>query len=188
MQLTWIFVPCKAAVLNISIILGQFIEVEQHEIWIYSMALKFIGALQEPNMEMHHLFLPTGQVTNAAIIPAPGNMFLPDSRPAIPLPRFSRHLNNSEQAEGAGMGGMCLRLGANCQVLCMFRKNVSFASDLSEKSERSQFFYKLLLIYRYYGGNVEAFSRLPSYVIRFSCFLNKSHGSFSLNADMCGSF
>ncbi|XP_060797659.1 WD repeat-containing protein 18 [Neoarius graeffei] len=56
-----------------------------------------------------------GQVTNAAIIPAPGNMFLPDSRPGIPLPRFSRHLNNSEQAEGAGTGGTCLRLGANCQ-------------------------------------------------------------------------
>ncbi|XP_053490862.1 WD repeat-containing protein 18 [Ictalurus furcatus] len=56
-----------------------------------------------------------GQVTNAAIIPAPGNMFLPDSRPGIPLPRFSRHLNNSEQAEGTGTGGMSLRLGANCQ-------------------------------------------------------------------------
>lgn len=81
------------------------------------MALKFIEALQEPNEEMRHMFLPTGQVTNAAIIPAPGNMFLPDSRPGIPLPRFSRHLNNSEQAEGTGTGGMSLRLGANCQVL-----------------------------------------------------------------------
>ncbi|KAK3533499.1 hypothetical protein QTP70_023354, partial [Hemibagrus guttatus] len=58
-----------------------------------------------------------GQVTNAAIIPAPGNMFLPDSRPGIPLPRFSRHLNNSEQAEGTGTGGMCLRLGASCQEI-----------------------------------------------------------------------
>ncbi|KAF5909961.1 WD repeat-containing protein 18, partial [Clarias magur] len=56
-----------------------------------------------------------GQVTNAAIVPAPGNMFLPDSRPGIPLPRFSRHLNNSEHTEGAGTGGMCLRLAANCQ-------------------------------------------------------------------------
>ncbi|XP_062868961.1 WD repeat-containing protein 18 [Trichomycterus rosablanca] len=56
-----------------------------------------------------------GQVTNAAIIPAPANMFLPDSRPSIPLPRFSRHLNNSEQAEGAGSGGVCVRLGTNCQ-------------------------------------------------------------------------
>lgn len=81
------------------------------------MALKFMEALQEPNKEMRHMFLPTGQVTNAAIIPAPGNMFLPDSRPGIPLPRFSRHLNNSEQAEGTGTGGMSLRLGANCQVL-----------------------------------------------------------------------
>ncbi|KAF7703723.1 hypothetical protein HF521_022730 [Silurus meridionalis] len=56
-----------------------------------------------------------GQVTNAAIIPAPGNMFLPDSRPGVPLPRFSRHLNNSEQAEGAGAGGISLRLGGDRQ-------------------------------------------------------------------------
>lgn len=101
---------------NISIIPALFIEVKQHEIWIYRMALKFIEALQKPDIEMHRVFSPTGQVTNAAIIPAPGNMFLPDSRPGIPLPRFSRHLNNSEQAEGSGTGGMCLRLGTNCQV------------------------------------------------------------------------
>ncbi|KAL6469246.1 hypothetical protein MHYP_G00227700 [Metynnis hypsauchen] len=56
-----------------------------------------------------------GQVTNAVIIPAPANMFLPDSRPAVPLPRFSRHLNPSEQGEGTGTGGACLRLGNNCQ-------------------------------------------------------------------------
>ncbi|XP_066503743.1 WD repeat-containing protein 18 [Hoplias malabaricus] len=56
-----------------------------------------------------------GQVTNAAIIPAPANMFLPDSRPSIPLPRFSRHLNPSEQSEGAAAGGACLKLGNNCQ-------------------------------------------------------------------------
>lgn len=86
--------------------------------------LHLFEALQESNIEMHHVFLPTGQVTNAAIIPAPGNMFLPDSRPGIPLPRFSRHLNNSEQAEGAGTGGTCLRLGANCQVLCIVRKTL----------------------------------------------------------------
>lgn len=108
------------------------------------MALKCIEALQEPNMNMHHVFSPTGQVTNAAIIPAPSNMFLPDSRPAIPLPRFSRHLNNSEQAEGAGAGGLCLRLSANCQVLCM----VSFTCDSSEKSKQIILFHKLLLIYR----------------------------------------
>ncbi|KAG1960204.1 WD repeat-containing protein 18 [Pimephales promelas] len=56
-----------------------------------------------------------GPVTNAAIIPAPANMFLSDSRPAVPLPRFSRHLNPSEQGDGMGTGGMCLRLGANTQ-------------------------------------------------------------------------
>lgn len=86
--------------------------------------LNLFEVLQDPNIEMHHVFPPTGQVTNAAIIPAPGNMFLPDSRPGIPLPRFSRHLNNSEQAEGAGTGGMCLRLGASCQVLCVVRKKL----------------------------------------------------------------
>ncbi|XP_051967704.1 WD repeat-containing protein 18 [Xyrauchen texanus] len=58
-----------------------------------------------------------GPVTNAVIIPAPANMFLPDSRPAIPLPRFSRHLNPSEQGDGTGTGGVCLRLGANTQEL-----------------------------------------------------------------------
>ncbi|XP_030639939.1 WD repeat-containing protein 18 [Chanos chanos] len=57
-----------------------------------------------------------GPVTNAAIVPAPANMFLPDSRPSIPLPRFSRHLNPSEQGEGAGPGGVYLRLGPNTQV------------------------------------------------------------------------
>uniref|UniRef100_A0A8C8HL91 WD repeat-containing protein 18 n=1 Tax=Oncorhynchus tshawytscha TaxID=74940 RepID=A0A8C8HL91_ONCTS len=44
-------------------------------------------------------------VTNALIIPAPANMFLPDSRPGIPLPRFSRHLNPLVQAEGTETGG-----------------------------------------------------------------------------------
>ncbi|XP_016150834.1 WD repeat-containing protein 18-like [Sinocyclocheilus grahami] len=56
-----------------------------------------------------------GPVTNAAIIPAPANMFLADSHPAVPLPRFSRHLNPSEQGDGTSSGGMCLRLGANTQ-------------------------------------------------------------------------
>ncbi|KAI9514517.1 hypothetical protein NQZ68_032905 [Dissostichus eleginoides] len=39
-----------------------------------------------------------GPVTNAVIMAAPANMFLPDSRPAVPLPRFSRHLQASEGA------------------------------------------------------------------------------------------
>jgi len=57
-----------------------------------------------------------GAVTNASIIPAPANMFLPDSRPGIPLPRFSRHLNPSEQGEAGESGGMFLRLGPHTQV------------------------------------------------------------------------
>ncbi|XP_048831758.1 WD repeat-containing protein 18 [Brienomyrus brachyistius] len=57
-----------------------------------------------------------GPVTNAFIIPAPANMFLPDSRPGVALPRFSRHLNPSEQAEGSESGGMCLRLQPGSQV------------------------------------------------------------------------
>uniref|UniRef100_A0A3Q3W2L8 WD repeat-containing protein 18 n=1 Tax=Mola mola TaxID=94237 RepID=A0A3Q3W2L8_MOLML len=54
-----------------------------------------------------------GPVTNAIIMPAPANMFLPDSRPAVPLPRFSRHLNASE-GDGGESGEVCVRLG-----LCM---------------------------------------------------------------------
>ncbi|XP_035379198.1 WD repeat-containing protein 18 [Electrophorus electricus] len=60
---------------------------------------------------IHH----KGQVTNAVIVPAPANMFLPDSRPGITLPRFSRHLNPSEQGEGVATGGACLRLGTRGQ-------------------------------------------------------------------------
>ncbi|XP_068176499.1 WD repeat-containing protein 18 isoform X2 [Antennarius striatus] len=54
-----------------------------------------------------------GPVTNAVIMPAPANMFLPDSRPAAPLPRFSRHLHTSE-ADG-GESEVCVRLGLYTQ-------------------------------------------------------------------------
>uniref|UniRef100_W5LHM3 WD repeat-containing protein 18 n=1 Tax=Astyanax mexicanus TaxID=7994 RepID=W5LHM3_ASTMX len=75
-----------------------------------------------------------GQVTNAAIIPAPANMFLPDSRPAIPLPRFSRHLNPTEQGEGAGTGGVCLRLGTSCQSVFGDGENTKVrVSELEEE-------------------------------------------------------
>ncbi|KAL3047937.1 WD repeat-containing protein 18 [Trematomus bernacchii] len=47
-----------------------------------------------------------GPVTNAVIMAAPANMFLPDSRPAVPLPRFSRHLQASE---GGGASEVCVR-------------------------------------------------------------------------------
>lgn len=53
-----------------------------------------------------------GQVTNAVIMAAPANMFLPDSRPSIPLPRFSRHLNASD---GGDSGEVCVRLGLYTQ-------------------------------------------------------------------------
>ncbi|GAA6226289.1 WD repeat-containing protein 18 [Lates japonicus] len=51
-----------------------------------------------------------GLVTNATIMAAPANMFLPDSRPAVPLPRFSRHLHASEGDAGES-GEVCVRLG-----------------------------------------------------------------------------
>ncbi|KAM6945512.1 WD repeat-containing protein 18 [Aplochiton taeniatus] len=57
-----------------------------------------------------------GPITNAVIIPAPANMFLPDSRPSIPLPQFSRHLNHADQMEGLETGGMLLRLGPQPQA------------------------------------------------------------------------
>ncbi|KAM3875964.1 WD repeat-containing protein 18 [Diretmus argenteus] len=55
-----------------------------------------------------------GPVTNAFIMAAPANMFLPDSRPAVTLPRFGRHLHTSE-GDGGESGGVCLRLGLHTQ-------------------------------------------------------------------------
>uniref|UniRef100_A0A8P4KTV9 WD repeat-containing protein 18 n=1 Tax=Dicentrarchus labrax TaxID=13489 RepID=A0A8P4KTV9_DICLA len=55
-----------------------------------------------------------GPVTNAVIMAAPANMFLPDSRPAVPLPRFSRHLHASE-GDGGESGVVCVRLGLYAQ-------------------------------------------------------------------------
>ncbi|MGH0133576.1 UNVERIFIED_CONTAM: hypothetical protein FKN15_030888, partial [Acipenser sinensis] len=56
-----------------------------------------------------------GSVTNAFIMPAPANMFQPDSRPTVGLPRFTRHLSTSEPGEGGEMGGVSLRLGLHMQ-------------------------------------------------------------------------
>ncbi|KAG2464203.1 WD repeat-containing protein 18 [Polypterus senegalus] len=56
-----------------------------------------------------------GPVTNAFIMPAPANMFYPDSRPSISLPVFSRHLNPSDPGEGGLAEGVNLRLGLNTQ-------------------------------------------------------------------------
>ncbi|XP_043962075.1 WD repeat-containing protein 18 [Gambusia affinis] len=45
-----------------------------------------------------------GPVTNAVIMAVSANMFLPDSRPAVPLPRFSRHLQAPEGPDAEGSG------------------------------------------------------------------------------------
>ncbi|XP_070410503.1 WD repeat-containing protein 18 [Nothobranchius furzeri] len=55
-----------------------------------------------------------GPVTNAVIMVVSANMFLPDSRPAIPLPRFSRHLHTSE-GSGEELGEVCVRPGLHAQ-------------------------------------------------------------------------
>ncbi|MBN3284727.1 WDR18 protein, partial [Polyodon spathula] len=61
------------------------------------------------------LTLSICSVTNAFIMPAPANMFQPDSRPTVGLPRFTRHLNPSEPGEGSETGGVSLRLGLHMQ-------------------------------------------------------------------------
>lgn len=68
--------------------------------------------------------LCAGPVTNAIITAAPANMFLPDSRPAVPLPRFSRHLNSPE-GDGSEAGEVCVRLGLYTQVREAFRSETS---------------------------------------------------------------
>ncbi|XP_061834281.2 WD repeat-containing protein 18 [Nerophis lumbriciformis] len=64
-------------------------------------------------------FAHKGPVTNADIMVAPANMFLPDSRPSVPLPRFSRHLLESDGSGGGGgddkSGDVCVRLGLHTQ-------------------------------------------------------------------------
>uniref|UniRef100_A0A8C3FS44 WD repeat-containing protein 18 n=1 Tax=Chrysemys picta bellii TaxID=8478 RepID=A0A8C3FS44_CHRPI len=52
-----------------------------------------------------------GPVTNAFIALAPANMFNPDSKPAVPLPKFSKHLHGTESSEDQGAEGVTLRLG-----------------------------------------------------------------------------
>ncbi|MED6255313.1 WD repeat-containing protein 18 [Ataeniobius toweri] len=56
----------------------------------------------------------SGPVTNAIIMAVSANMFLPDSRPAVPLPRFSRHLHTSEGADGEA-GEVCVRPALHAQ-------------------------------------------------------------------------
>ncbi|KAJ1215507.1 hypothetical protein NDU88_003115 [Pleurodeles waltl] len=56
-----------------------------------------------------------GPVTNAVITPAPVSMFSTDSRPSIPLPRFSKHLQGAESNDEQGSGGVTIRLGLHQQ-------------------------------------------------------------------------
>uniref|UniRef100_A0A3B5QC64 WD repeat-containing protein 18 n=1 Tax=Xiphophorus maculatus TaxID=8083 RepID=A0A3B5QC64_XIPMA len=55
-----------------------------------------------------------GPVTNAVIMAVSANMFLPDSRPAVPLPRFSRHLQAPEGPDAEG-GGAWVRPALHAQ-------------------------------------------------------------------------
>ncbi|XP_061634556.1 WD repeat-containing protein 18 [Phyllopteryx taeniolatus] len=57
-------------------------------------------------------FAHKGPVTNATITVAPANMFLPDSRPSVHLPRFSRH---QLEGDGGQSGEVCVRLGLHAQ-------------------------------------------------------------------------
>nr|XP_056701121.1 WD repeat-containing protein 18 [Euleptes europaea] len=52
-----------------------------------------------------------GPVTNAFITLAPANMINPDSKPSVPLPKFSRHLHNVESTEHSTSEGLTLCLG-----------------------------------------------------------------------------
>ncbi|XP_075467574.1 WD repeat-containing protein 18 [Ascaphus truei] len=57
-----------------------------------------------------------GPVTNAFIMPAPANMLRADSKPSLPLPRFSKHLQGAEGCERPE-GGVIMRLGKHEQGL-----------------------------------------------------------------------
>uniref|UniRef100_A0A8C8RMV9 WD repeat-containing protein 18 n=1 Tax=Pelusios castaneus TaxID=367368 RepID=A0A8C8RMV9_9SAUR len=56
-----------------------------------------------------------GPVTNAFIALAPANMFNADSKPAVPLPKFSKHLHGTESSDDQGADGVTLRLGIDHQ-------------------------------------------------------------------------
>ncbi|NWT04708.1 WDR18 protein, partial [Mionectes macconnelli] len=56
-----------------------------------------------------------GPVTNAFIVLAPANMFNPDGKPSVPLPKFSKHLHGTESSDEPGAEGVTLRLGLHQQ-------------------------------------------------------------------------
>lgn len=55
-------------------------------------------------------------MTNAFIVLAPANMFNPDGKPSVPLPKFSKHLHGTESNDEQGSEGVTLRLGLHQQV------------------------------------------------------------------------
>ncbi|XP_020669942.2 WD repeat-containing protein 18 [Pogona vitticeps] len=52
-----------------------------------------------------------GPITNAFLTLAPASMLNPDSKPSVPLPKFSRHLHGVESAENPAADGLTLCLG-----------------------------------------------------------------------------
>nr|XP_014427504.1 WD repeat-containing protein 18 [Pelodiscus sinensis] len=56
-----------------------------------------------------------GPVTNAFIVMAPASMCNPDSKPSVPLPKFSKHLHGTESGEEPGSEGVTGRLGVSLQ-------------------------------------------------------------------------
>nr|XP_008123075.1 PREDICTED: WD repeat-containing protein 18 [Anolis carolinensis] len=52
-----------------------------------------------------------GPVTNAFLALAPANMLAPEAKPAVPLPKFGRHLHDAEASENPAGDGLTLRLG-----------------------------------------------------------------------------
>lgn len=61
-------------------------------------------------------FAPIGPITNAFITLAPANMLNPDSKPRVPLPKFSRHLHSTESMENSAREGLTLCLGLHQKV------------------------------------------------------------------------
>lgn len=57
-----------------------------------------------------------GPITNAFITLAPANMINPDSKPSVPLPKFSRHLYNTESMERSASEGLTVCLGLHQKV------------------------------------------------------------------------
>uniref|UniRef100_A0A8D2L344 WD repeat-containing protein 18 n=2 Tax=Varanus komodoensis TaxID=61221 RepID=A0A8D2L344_VARKO len=52
-----------------------------------------------------------GPITNVLITMAPANMLIPESKPKVPLPKFSRHLHSVESIENPASDGLTICLG-----------------------------------------------------------------------------